>query len=87
MQGRIESKLEGGSVGSGGQLMTRVRCIQQFQIHFPNKQQNFEVIVDPFNLSVSESFSPGSHSSKGAHNFQKRGARLASTCRRRGNSP
>ena len=46
--------------------------IQQFQIHFQNKQQNFEVILEVcFNLSVSETFSPGSHSSKGAQNFQK----------------
>ena len=27
-------------------LVTRVRCIQQFQIHFQNRQHNIEVILE-----------------------------------------
>ena len=50
-QGRIQRKFEGGAVGSGGaekfsKLMTRVRYIQQFQIHFRNKQHKFQVILE-----------------------------------------
>ena len=56
-----------GALNNFQKLVTRVRCIQQFQIHFQNKQHNLKQI----NISVSETFSPDSHTSKGAINFQK----------------
>ena len=42
-QGRIQSRFEGGAVGSGAlkifqKLVTRVHCIQQFEVHFRKKQ-------------------------------------------------
>ena len=35
-----------GALKNFQKLVTRVRCIQQFQIHFQNKQHNFEVILE-----------------------------------------
>ena len=48
--GRIQSKLEGGAVGNGGaEIFSKIgdesAHIQQFEVHFRNKQNNFEVIL------------------------------------------
>ena len=48
-----EGQLVVGALKNFQRLVTRVRCLQQFQIHFRNKQHNFEI------------FSPDSYSSKG----------------------
>ena len=41
-----EGQLVVAAVNYFRKLMTRVRGIQQFQIHFWNKQHNFEVILE-----------------------------------------
>ena len=46
---------------------------------FRNKQLNFEVILDLNKPKDVRKFLPDSHSLERAHDFQKRGARLAST--------
>ena len=41
-----EGQLVVGALKNFQKLVTRVRCIPQFQINFRNKQYNFEVILE-----------------------------------------
>ena len=50
VQGRIQSKPEGGAVGNRGadkfsKIGDESTHIQQFEVHFRNKQHSFEVIL------------------------------------------
>ena len=51
VRGGYRANLKGGQLVVGAlkdfqKLVTRVRCMQQFQIPFQNKQHNFEVLLE-----------------------------------------